>query len=200
MREHEINSLNKFICGYYLDDTSICDDLITYHSKEDTNKWEGGFVRPSDNKFLVNKTIKDSKDCYLLDPLLLERYVLGSLQPCLDQYIERYNWCAMFDRFTVTEQINIQMYPPGGGYHHWHTERGGGKAPYSRRHLVFMTYLNDIEEGGGTEFYYYNVKVKPEKGLTLIRGSDWTFLHRGISAPNDVKYIATGWYSYVDES
>ena len=31
-----------------------------------------------------------------------------------------------------------------------------------------MTYLNDIKDGGETEFYYQKLKVKPEKGLTLI--------------------------------
>ena len=59
-----------------------------------------------------------------------------------------------------------------------------------------MTYLNDIKKGGETEFYYQKLKIKPETGLTLLWGCDWTFTHRGITSPTETKYIATGWYSY----
>ena len=45
-----------------------------------------------------------------------------------------------------------------------------------------MTYLNDVSDGGETEFYYQKLKVKPETGLTLIWGSDWTFTHKGITS------------------
>jgi hypothetical protein len=60
-----------------------------------------------------------------------------------------------------------------------------------------MTYLNNIKKGGETEFFYQNLKVKPEKGLTLIWPADWTFTHRGIPSPKEIKYITTGWYSYA---
>jgi len=59
-----------------------------------------------------------------------------------------------------------------------------------------MTYLNDIKEGGETEFYYQKLKIKPETGLTLIWGTDWTTTHRGIPSKTETKYIATGWYSF----
>ena len=65
------------------------------------------------------------------------------------------------------------------------------------RHLVWMTYLNDVEEGGETEFYYQKLKVKPRKGLTLIWPVDWTHTHRGIVAPKEEKMILTGWFSFA---
>ena len=39
------------------------------------------------------------------------------------------------------------------------------------------------------------IKVKPEKGLTLIWPADWTFTHRGIPSPQE-QYIVTGWLSF----
>ena len=59
-----------------------------------------------------------------------------------------------------------------------------------------MTYLNTVNDGGETEFIYQKLKVKPETGLTLIWGADWTFTHRGITSKTETKYITTGWYSY----
>ena len=71
---------------------------------------------------------------------------------------------------------------------------------YNNRHLVWMTYLNDIEEGGGTDFLHQDYTVKPKKGKTVIWPSDWTYTHKGQVAPNEDKYIITGWFDYLDET
>ena len=63
------------------------------------------------------------------------------------------------------------------------------------RHLVFMTYLNDVPDGG-TEWYYQDLKLPAEKGLTILWPADWTHTHRGIISMSTTKYIITGWYSY----
>ena len=59
-----------------------------------------------------------------------------------------------------------------------------------------MTYLNDVTDGGETEFLHQKFKIKPEKGLSIIWPADWTFTHKGVVSPTQTKYIATGWYEY----
>jgi hypothetical protein len=59
-----------------------------------------------------------------------------------------------------------------------------------------MTYLNDVFEGGETEFYYQNIKVNARKGLTLVWPADWTHTHRGLVSNTQEKYIVTGWLNY----
>ena len=56
-----------------------------------------------------------------------------------------------------------------------------------------MIYLNDVEEGGETEFLYQKRKFKPEKGTVMVWPGAYTHLHRG-NPPMSDKYIATGWY------
>ena len=90
----------------------------------------------------------------------------------------------------------IQKYPLNGGFHQWHCERSSSLHPSVSRHLVYMTYLNDVEDGGETEFFYQKIKVKPEKGLTIIWPADWTHTHRGISSKTETKYIITGWLQF----
>ena len=63
--------------------------------------------------------------------------------------------------------------------------------------VAWMTYLNDIEEGGETYFKQQECKVRPKKGLTLLWPADWTHFHKGIPAPNEEKMIITGWYEHV---
>ncbi len=77
----------------------------------------------------------------------------------------------------------------------WHTERCSHKGDLSTRHLVFMTYLNDVTDKGETEFMHQKMAVQPRKGLTVIWPADWTHTHRGVPSPSQDKYIATGWYN-----
>ena len=36
------------------------------------------------------------------------------------------------------------------------------------RTMAWMVYLNDVEEGGETEFLYQKLKIKPKKGTVVI--------------------------------
>ena len=65
--------------------------------------------------------------------------------------------------------------------------------PYCNRYLVFATYLNTVEDQGGTAFKYQDLTIKAEKGLTMIWPSDFPFTHRGVISPTEEKFIVTGW-------
>ena len=189
MIAHDVNKIQNFISGWYFDNFKICDELIQFHEKSH-NKYPGVVGEGLD------RSKKSSTDVSLdYQPLWLS-YV-QELQKVLDCYKNQYPWCDKFAGWGVTETINIQHYAPKEGYVSWHTERSSTAHPTTTRHLVFMTYLNDVSDAGETEFYYQKVKVKPEKGLTLIWPADWTFTHRGITSPTEEKYILTGWYNYV---
>ena len=193
MREHLVNKLDNFIGGWYMDDVSLMDDIIQYH-KTSENKSDGVYLK--NNEPVVDKTRKNSIDCFLdFDTVLSKRYN-DHLQKVLDLYIEKYKFCNFYCKFTIKDYTNIQYYPPNGGYYAWHTERCDTYPSVANRHLTFMTYLNDVDDAGETEFYHQNLKIKPEKGLTLIWGSDWTFTHRGIPSPSQEKYIVTGWLHF----
>ena len=113
----------------------------------------------------------------------------------MDKYIEKYPKTNEVANFKVRE-FNIQYYPKKGGFKNWHTENtGNGKSIV--RHLVFMTYLNDVENGG-TEFLNQNLKVEAEKGLTIIWPAGWTHFHRGVVSDQE-KYVITGWFDFVSE-
>ena len=56
-----------------------------------------------------------------------------------------------------------------------------------------MVYINDVEEGGETEWLYQQLKIKPKRNTCVIWPGAFTHLHRG-NPPMSDKYIATGWY------
>lgn len=142
----------------------------------------------------VDTDAKDSIDVALASMDLARKYILA-LNEVASEYVARYPRCAELVPWGVIEPIGIQCYGPGGGYKIWHFERDNSNDQNARRHLAFMTYLNDVEEGGGTEFLYQKLTIQPEKGLTLIWPSEWNFTHRGVVSETQEKYIITGWFS-----
>lgn len=93
-------------------------------------------------------------------------------------------------------RINLQRYPAQvGGYPHWHSEIFPKDAQGETLHraLLFMYYLNDVAEGGETEFYYQNRQIKPKAGRLVIAPAGFTHTHRGCVPLSNAKYIATSW-------
>lgn len=176
----------NFIGEWILDDISVCDRLIEYYNSF-----------PEKIKVSIND-LKESNEIFLNtktnNPVVLE--YLKYLQKICDKYIEKYTYSAYYDFWTITEDFKIQHYDLNQGFYGFHTERTSSDNINSKRHLVFMTYLNDVTDGGETEFFYQKIKIKPQKGKTLIWPADWTHTHRGIISPTQEKYIITGWYSY----
>lgn len=194
MIEHNINKLNNFIAGWYMEDKSICDEIIDYFDNT-PGKNPGSFFK---HEKVIDKSIKDSNELFLTNNETLFQKYAPHLQSLIDKYIKLYPMCNEYRAWGLTEHINIQHYSPQGGYHAWHTERSSCTLPNAARHMVFMTYLNDVEDKGETEFFHQNLKVKPEKGLSLIWPADWTFTHRGIASPTQDKYIVTGWLNFTE--
>jgi len=92
--------------------------------------------------------------------------------------------------------INAQRYTAGsGGYPYWHSEVYPQLQHNDALHrvLLFMYYLNDVEEGGETEFYYQNRAVKPKAGRMVIAPAYFTHTHRGQIPKSNDKYIITSW-------
>ena len=67
------------------------------------------------------------------------------------------------------------------------------------RKLTFIWYLNDIIEGGDTEFSS-GLKIKPETGKIVIFPALWPWVHRGNPPKSENKYICTGWVRSTDDA
>jgi len=90
--------------------------------------------------------------------------------------------------------FKIQKTKIGGGYHVWHYESGSREMCH--RLLTWILYLNDVHEGGETEFLYQHMRVKPEQGTLVIWPAAFTHTHRGNPPLSNEKYIVTGWTEF----
>lgn len=92
--------------------------------------------------------------------------------------------------------LQVQKYIKGsGGYPHWHSENypqdPTGEALH--RVLAFQFYLNDVAEGGETEFFYQERKVEAKAGRMVVFPAGFTHTHRGNVPQSNDKYIITSW-------
>ncbi len=61
--------------------------------------------------------------------------------------------------------------------------------PVSNRYLVFLWTLNNVEEGGETEFVDLDISLKPEAGRLIVFPPYWMYRHRALQTISNPKYI-----------
>jgi hypothetical protein len=130
----------------------------------------------------------------------------GSLKPTEDKIVEALSrgWRKYNSKYTCTGKSFFEILTPawkfqrsedGGGFHQWHHEQGSGRES-PERFAVWMIYLNDVEQGGKTEFKYQDLAFTPTTGTLLIWPASYTHVHRANPDLVGKKYIATGWFVY----
>ena len=88
--------------------------------------------------------------------------------------------------------LKIQKTLPTEGYHVWHIEHGKGFENEPRA-FVFSVYLNDVQEGGETEFLHFSKRVQPKTGRIVFWPAGFPYVHRGNSPLSGEKYLLTSW-------
>jgi len=124
---------------------------------------------------------EDLKSMVLNFDLALNHYVKNT--GCADAYGQ--------EKFFYTS-LKIQKTLPTEGYHVWHLEHNKG-FDNEPRAFVFSIYLNDVEEGGETEFLHFSKRVKPKTGRIVIWPAGFPYVHRGNPPLSGEKYILTSW-------
>lgn len=83
--------------------------------------------------------------------------------------------------------------PPEEGFHVWHADWGPWGGSPTHRMVVGMLYLNDVYEGGETEFYHQEIAIQPTQGTIVVWPAYFTHAHRGNPPISNPKYIVNKW-------
>lgn len=188
--------------GDFKVDGAICDRLVELHRACDRR----GLVKPGamsrGDRAVVDPAKKDSLDVFVsaIPPQMQDEYgipgYLSALKSCLDQYTAQHPLLQRVGTYRMTESPILQHYRPGGGFKLEHFERSSFAT--TTRMLVWMTFLNDVTDGGGTRFTYQKHVFDAVRGRTLIWPSDFTHTHAGVVSPSQHKYIITGWLNFAE--
>ena len=189
----KINLTPNFI-GSWIIEPSLCDAIITYYEKNLQKQYQGETLGG------LNLETKNRRDISLTpkELSLPENEAYGiyfeSLFECYKDYNIQWPFLARMVSHLDIGKFSIGKYIPGQHFQKIHCERDGLNSLH--RLLAFITYLNDVEEGGSTYFNHYDLEIKPKKGLTIIWPAEWTHAHKGNIVNTGLKYIITGWLSF----
>ncbi len=194
----------------------ICNYFIRFFEKQDKlgNTWPGtmggGHVKKSwknctDLNVRRDEKVKELKE--FKEPAHLK--MLGRYEKIVDEkfaeYFKIYNTGLGMVADETTEMkfyscrdvdsgpLMHRYEPPQEGFHVWHADWGPWGGSPTHRMVVGMLYLNDVHEGGETEFYHQQLAVKPTQGTIVVWPAYFTHTHRGNPPVSNTKYIMNKW-------
>ena len=169
----------------------LCDDMVARFEANEADQYQGRVGVDMNSNTDLKKTtdvIASGKE-HWKD---VDNNLFRSLAIALKEFKEVYPYFSEMSRFKDMG-YNIQRYREGE-YYHWHVD--ADNLGIASRQLVALWYLNDVEEGGTTDFIFQKASVTPEKGKLMLFPPFWTHEHRAAEVKKGVKYIATTWITF----
>lgn len=173
----------------------FCEEIIKYYEE----MVDSGHGQTRFNSENASRTQKDDTQVFAddIDYIPLRKSTKKFNELFWDTYFpiyeQEYSVLKTSGRHT-NYAFKVQKTKIGGGYHVWHYESGDREL--SHRLLTWILYLNDVHEGGETEFLYQHMRIKPEQGTLVIWPAAFTHTHRGNPPLSNEKYIVTGWTEF----
>jgi hypothetical protein len=140
------------------------------------------------NDYCIPSDIEQTSEWYDITEKLSEE-----MNKHLSIYIKRikdtYNTHLLDAEYIADTGFMVQKYEKQKGKYIHHID--SRETLVSERVITFIWYLNNVDEGGETEFY--NLKVTPKQGNILFFPAGWLYPHSGKMPISNDKYIITGW-------
>lgn len=178
--------------------SEYCNKVITYHN------WAAKNNRVWNRE--EAETVKKDEST-VLSPMRVEEIVYTPPNFCnLANEFNSIFWDTCYKDYADTYSVlhghhkhtifcyKVQKTLPGGGYHIWHCE--DGEREHRIRLGTYILFLNDVEEGGETEFLYLSKRIPAKQGTLIIFPSSFPWAHRGNPPLSGEKYIMTGWIEF----
>lgn len=122
---------------------------------------------------------------------LADEAFMGFFLAQIEHWLERYNHDVglgiAVPLRSRTDKLIMKRYRPGGDESFQPHFDSINEA--SGRYLVFLWYLNDVAEGGETEFCDLGIRIAPSTGRLLMFPPYWMYQHAGRPPLSGDKYI-----------
>ena len=123
----------------------------------------------------------------------VDQAFMGFFFARIDEYLARYNarlpLSLPVPNRPKLEDLRIKRYSCEAE-ERFQPHFDAGDAHVSR-YMVFLWYLNDVAQGGETEFPDLGIKVQARAGRLLMFPPYWMFQHAGLAPVSNDKYIVS---------
>jgi hypothetical protein len=175
-----------------------CEEVINYFEQMS----KAGYAVNRQQHDKVNKIHKDNLAVFFTQESIINLTESKNLLQQFNNTLWGVCYPAYTDKFWILKELaahstycfKVQKTEIGQGYHAWHCEVGDRSTAH--RVLAWTLYLNNVEEGGETEFIYQHMRIKPTQGTLVMWPAVYTHTHRGNPPISNDKYIVTGWIEF----
>jgi len=179
----------------------FCDDVIKHFSQAKIHPRSR--ITPNNEVITQDSIFEGDETSQKFSDFFFKKMQNTYMPAYMDKYISFRDIVEHSNGYRY-DSFQVQRTLPTEGYHIFHQEWSAETPIYKNngelhregtidRMLAWTLYLNDIEEGGETEFLYQSHRVSPKKGTVCIFPSFPTHFHRGNPPLKKEKWISTGW-------
>ena len=183
-----------FIGSQNIRNDDLCKQIINFFEENKILHGKGTIGSGIDQSKKKTTDIGINPDDLKNDKFKCFNNYMDELHKCFIDYQHQWPFMKSIIKDVDIGSFNVQKYSKGDHFSEVHAERGNPQ--HSERIFAWMTYLNDVDDGGKTNFTHYGIKIKPVIGKTLIWPAEWTHAHCGEILDNGEKYIITGWMNF----
>ena len=195
MKKVKIHSNDTHFIGCWnLENDNLCNKIIEFFESNKNLQIQGASAAGVNIKIKKTIDIGIKPNDLKKEKFEVFKQYIGGLHKCFFDYQNQWPFLKQMIKNVYIPAFNIQRYEKGDHFALLHSERGNLST--SHRLFAWMTYLNNVDEGGQTNFSHYGIKIKPETGKTLIWPAEWTHAHTGEILKDGKKYIVTGWMHF----
>lgn len=173
-------------------DTNLCKNILELCRDTDFERWdrEG---RPQFSQFNVTEYAQDNLSSGWAK---VHNRMIEAIKEVSNRYMEDVGCQENWPFENTLEQVRIKRYYASKG-DRFDLHADVGNHDSARRFLALFFYLNDVEEGGETEFPDRDLKIKAEQGKCLLFPPTWTYPHAGLVPVSNDKYIIGTYLHYI---
>ena len=189
--------MTKLLSDYcvYVEDhmpKNICDDIVNLFESADVERRATSNNKPRLTQFNF------TKKSYLNEEL--HKTICQYLLSAVDHY--RFNIKSFYTfapKNLYFEHFRVKRYKSEDA-DQFDTHVDVGSVSDECRYLSFMWYLNDVVDGGETEFAELDLKIQPEAGALIMFPPIWMFPHKGHLLNSGKKYLLSTYLLYPEQN
>jgi len=178
--------------------SELCEDIISMFENQETGKYTGitqGGIQQN-VKDTVDFMIPKNDAKWMKMNSFLSKELNNNILEYTKKNNEKYNkisYNLFQSEYFEHSDFMIQRYIQNKGRYTYHNDFNINYEKKIYRVLTYLWYLNDVVEGGETEFFGGDFKIQPKKGTLILFPASWTYPHCGKMPISSNKYIITGW-------
>tara|TARA_R100001510_G_scaffold50198_1_gene49041 strand:+ start:2761 stop:3381 length:621 start_codon:yes stop_codon:yes gene_type:complete len=174
-------------------DEETCDQIVeAFESQKEKHVYIDRLKRPTFTEMNVSQEYLKRDVTWMSIQQQIQAYFIESVS----RYMSDLDLGADFPSKYAFEEYRIKKYRQQSDDEFAdHVDVGDYNS--ARRFLVCFLYLNDVEEGGTTDFPKISLSITPKRARILLFPPNWMYRHAGRPVTKGTKYILGTYLHYL---